>query len=199
MTDLGTVSLPGYSGVAEGRPPKRMGVFGYKADGQRGTIFWSLKPFPDEADVREGVLHPSDRPAYRVTLEVPHITRGRLSENLGEVFVLCDRALLAKLVRESVTAETLADYLTSPEEYRLGVYRDGSAVIGPHVGDEDDPENLPASWVRCPGLGGADMKSWRNGWACSHLTDYEVIRRACAEGDVSTELEDLHRKLGVSP
>jgi hypothetical protein len=97
----------------------------------------------------------------------------------------------AELIRDAVGPDELAEYLVADSGERLGVYVDGDVIVGDDVGNEIAEDERPVAWVRCPGLGNIDMAWWRNGWDCAGLTEEEVIRDCCENGDVADEILDL--------
>lgn len=98
-------------------------------------------------------------------------------------------------IREAVGVDTLADYLAAPWGQFLGIYPNGTVSIGEDVGREIDPRERPAVVVKSPGIENLDMTWWREGWECGHLSDEEVLRDCCKNGDIEGEYEDLIGKL----
>jgi hypothetical protein len=94
---------------------------------------------------------------------------------------------------ELVGTEVLADYYSAPWGHFLGVYPNGEITVGEAIGREIDPDEQPVVTVKCPGIGNIDMTWWRSGWDCDHLTDEEVVRDCCENGDVEEERQELIR------
>lgn len=99
------------------------------------------------------------------------------------------------LIRENVSVNHLAQFLTAPSGWTLGVYSDGSVHVGDSVGRELDRSEQPIATAKCPGIGQLDMTYWRSGWDCDHLDAAEVVYDCCENGDVESELTDLVRDL----
>lgn len=100
-------------------------------------------------------------------------------------------SMLPGTLDELVGTEILADYYTAPWGHWLGVYPNGQIVVGESIGREIDPRERPIAIVKCPGIGNIDMTFWRDGWDCDHLSDVEVIRDSCENGDVEDERQEL--------
>ena len=93
LIDLGTISLAGYSGVSEPQAPKKMNVFGFRMPDTEECV-WGPNVFPSQADVRHG----ADLAAtYRVTLEIPNVMTGRLSEKWGDITEMAEAARVRHL------------------------------------------------------------------------------------------------------
>lgn len=113
----------------------------------------------------------------------------------------------AEALKNRVSLDDLADYLTADHGSYLGIYPDGDVSVGNDVGMEIDPKERPVVRVRCPGLGNLDDTWWTQGlvrqengtWATTDgeaigdLT--EVIYWTCHNGDVSEPWADLMEKI----
>jgi hypothetical protein len=102
---------------------------------------------------------------------------------------------IQNLIQDNVGPAELAQFLTAPWGWVLGLYADGSVHIGDSVGAEIDPNERPIVTARCPGIGNIDTTWCRTGWDCEDLDDAEVIIDCCENGDVEDELKELHRRL----
>jgi hypothetical protein len=112
-----------------------------------------------------------------------------------------------KFVTESICEDELFQYLTAPWGYTFGLYRDGSVAVGQDVGREIAEDDRPLVTVDVPGINELDMSDYADGYAEKTdegwevngtgevIDDEELIRRACADGDVSMDLEDLRNRL----
>ncbi len=89
----------------------------------------------------------------------------------------------------------LAQYLTGDSGDTFGVDADGSTHVGDSVGREIDPDERPIATAKCRGIGNLDMTWWRDGWPCAELSDEDVIRDCCRNGEVEGEIEDLIDRL----
>lgn len=95
-----------------------------------------------------------------------------------------------KIIREAVDLDALRQQYTSPRDWKLGVYRDGSTGCSPSVGQEIAVDERPIAVVGCLGCD-FDMSRYREDWDSDGLSDEEVIAGCCEEGDMSVELEHL--------
>lgn len=100
------------------------------------------------------------------------------------------------IIRDSIGNGELADYLTAPSSWRLGVYEGGKVVVGDSVGSEIDPDEFPITSITCPGIGNVDVSWFAEGMDGTDDMDPEdIIREACENGDVSDEIESLVSRL----
>lgn len=73
----------------------------------------------------------------------------------------------------------------------MGVYADGTILVGKDVGLEVDKEERPLVSVKCPGLNNLSMQEFREGWDSDGLSDEEVVVDCIQRGDYSQALESL--------
>ncbi len=94
-------------------------------------------------------------------------------------------------IAEKIAEKNIADFLTAQFGQRL-------------VSDWEDPEQAylqeqntfsqagEVFSIPVWGIGNMDdMDFYRKGWECSQLTDEEVLRECCKEGDVSSDIQQL--------
>ena len=115
-----------------------------------------------------------------------------------------------EIVRGAVTHQALAGYLSAENGARIGIYIDGTFVIGPDVGHEILEDDLPITCVACPGIENLDTRCYTDGFVTyNHITGLydsieqdrtqcvetytltEVIWECCTNGNVEVELKEL--------
>lgn len=176
--------------VVLGRRTAARVAAGWAEQISREEVLGGLQPTPG----RSGSL-PARRGLTWTAAYLAMRERGEVRPSMEVLAALASRARVEALVRGNVGTAELATYLTAPDEYLIGVYKDGAVVVGPHLGQEIDEEDRPLATLPCPGMGALDMTYWRQDIADHDMDDAEVVVASCQDGDVEAELADLHAAL----
>ena len=96
-------------------------------------------------------------------------------------------------MRHLINQKITAQFLCAESGETLGVYADGSIVIGQDVGREIDPEDRPIATAECPGWGNLDGYVYEEAAGCDDLQ--KAITICGDDGFLEDETEELIEEL----